>query len=500
MKIPLQARHALPLAVVAGACIPLAAPVANLEPLGFLAPAALYLAIVGQTPRRAFLAGFGAGCAANLGGFYWVVGLLEDFAHLPWALCVLLYVLLCLAGAFGWALASLATALLVRRGALPSVTLPAALVVGEWAVPSVFPWTMAVTQHRFLPLIQIAEWTGAFGVTLVIAIAGTLLGKAILERRPRLAAVAVGVVLAPAAVGLWRLGAIEAARDSAPGVRVGLVQPNIGIFDKHDPRLFGKNLAVLHDLTRRLEERGVELVVWPESAYPYSLSTQARRDGDGGLPRVRPDGRVPIIFGSLTRSPDGERRHNSALALDAAGNLSEPVHKNVLLVFGEYVPFYRQLPFLQAAFPRAEGFAPGERPGVLALGPVRAGVLNCYEDILPEFGRELAARGPNLLVNVTNDAWFGDTSEPWLHQALAVFRAVELRRDLVRAVNTGVSGFIDATGKIAKHTRTFRKATIDGDVRLLEGETAYARMGDVVPWACLALLVALAVWPRRPAS
>lgn len=378
-----------------------------------------------------------------------------------------------------------------------TVTLPAALVVSEWAVPSVFPWTMAVTQHRFLPLIQMAEWTGAFGVALVVAIAGTLVGKAIVERRLRLVVVALAVVLVPAALGLWRMSGIESARDRARRVRIGLVQPNIGIFDKHDPRLFHENLAVLHDLTGRLEERGAEIVVWPESAYPYSLSTQARRDGSGGVPRVRPRGRVPIIFGSLTRSPDGERRHNSALALDATGNLSEPVHKNVLLIFGEYVPFYRQLPFLQAAFPRAEGFTPGDRPGVLAVGPVRAGMLNCYEDILPDFGRALAARGPNLLVNVTNDAWFGDTSEPWLHQALAVFRAVELRRDLVRAVNTGVSGIIEATGRIAKHTRTFEKTTLEGEVRLLDGQTPYAMMGDVVPWACLALLVALAVLPRR---
>jgi apolipoprotein N-acyltransferase len=475
--------------VLGGFSVPLAAPPTDLAPLAFLAPAALWLALRGRSPRDGALLGLVGGLAANLVGFRWAVGLLEDFAALPLPLCLLLWVLLALGQSLGWAAVGLAVAWLERRGVAARWSLPCALVVAEWAVPSIFPWTLALTQHRVLPLVQIAEVAGTAGPTLVVAFAGTLLAEAAVTRRLRPAIAALAIVGATAGLGVARIAQLEAAARSRPAVRVGIAQPSVGILDKHDPRQFAAHLRNLQELTMRLEAQRAELVVWPESSYPYTLPTSIHRDGERGMPRVRRRGRVPILFGAMSRSPDRRQRFNSAFLVAEDGAIGAPVHKHHLLVFGETVPLYRQLPFLQRAFPRAEGFTPGPGPGVLVSGRIRAGVFNCYEDILSDFGRAMAAERPNVLVNVTNDAWFGDTAEPHLHNALAIFRAIELRRELVRAVNTGVSSHIDVTGRIVRRTGTFERTTLLAEVRLWEGETFYARFGDWLAWSCLAALV-----------
>lgn len=486
---PLRPRLALGCVVLGGLAVPLAAPPTDLSPLAFFAPAALWLALRGRSPRDGALLGLAGGLAANLVGFRWAIGLLEDFAHLPLPACLLLWLLLALGQSVGWAAAGLAVAWLEPRGVAARWSLPCALVIAEWAVPSIFPWTLALTQHRVSSFVQIAEVTGTAGPALVLAFGGALIAECAVTRRLRPAIAAVAIVAATTGLGVARIAQLQAATPSRPRVLVGIAQPNVGILDKHDPRQFAKHLRNLQDLTTRLEAQRAELVVWPESAYPYSLPTSIHRDGERGMPRVRRRGRVPVLFGAMSRSPDRRQRFNSAFLVAEDGAVSGPIHKHHLLVFGETVPLYRQLPFLRRAFPRAEGFTPGPGPGVLVSGRVRAGIFNCYEDILSDFGREMAAERPNLLVNLTNDAWFGDTAEPHLHNALATFRAIELRRELVRAVNTGVSSHIDVTGRIVQRTGTFERTTLLAEVRLWEGETVYARFGDWLAWACLAALV-----------
>lgn len=485
MTPALSPRAALVCVVLAGLCVPLAAPPTNLAPLALGASGGLWLALRGRRPRDGALLGLLGGMSANLVGFRWAVGLLQDFAALPLPACILLWLLLALGQSVGWAATGYAVAWLEPRGVAARLSLPLALVISEWCVPSIFPWTLALTQHRVLPLVQLAEVTGTAGPALVVAVAGTLLAEAAVTRRLRPAIVAVAIVAATAGLGFARLRQLEAAAKERPVVRVGLAQPNIGIFDKHDPHQFPAHLRNLQDLTTILEARGADLVVWPESAYPYTLSTAARQDGVRGMPKVRRRGRVPVLFGAMSRSPDRRHRYNSAFLVDAEGAISGPIHKHHLLVFGEYVPLYHELPWLRRAFPRAEGFTPGPGPGVLVSGRVRAGLFNCYEDILSGFGRAMSAERPNLLVNVTNDAWFGDTAEPHLHNALATFRAIELRRDMVRAVNTGVTSHIDVTGRIVQQTRAFERTTVLARVHLWEGRTFYARFGDWVPIACL---------------
>jgi len=199
-----------------------------------------------------------------------------------------------------------------------------------------------------------------------------------------------------------------------------------------------------------------------------------------------------LVFGSITRGSDPPRRYNSAFLLDAEGRLHGPADKNVLLVFGEYIPLRDRLTFLDRWFPRAGSLAPGTTPGILPLGNLRLGILNCYEDILPAYvGRMMRAGEPHVLVNVTNDAWFGRSAEPYQHLALAVFRSIEQRREMVRAVNTGVSAHVTATGEIRMQTPIFREAAPVVKVVPYAGRTLYGLLGDVPGWLAVAGLV---VW------
>jgi len=178
--------------------------------------------------------------------------------------------------------------------------------------------------------------------------------------------------------------------------------------------------------------------------------------------------------------------------LESDDTFSARFDKIFLLMFGEYIPFVETFPALRDILPKnASHFSRGQSIEIFPLShrgqEYRLGPMICYEDILPDFGRKLAVSHPHLLVNITNDSWFGDTSEPWEHMALSVYRAVEMRTDMVRAVNTGVSAFIDAKGYVyAKTYALDPKVTpkpVDGlldEVRLMEGgHTFFARYGNI---------------------
>jgi len=205
---------------------------------------------------------------------------------------------------------------------------------------------------------------------------------------------------------------------------------------------------------------------------------------------------TPLLFGVITSAPDPRdpertRDFNSAMLVDRDGWVLGRYDKNLLLLFGEYLPLADRFPFLRRWLPEAGDFTPGREVEVLPLGDARIGVLICYEAILPGFTRRLTAKDPNLLVNLTNDAWFGKTAEPNLHMQLAAFRAVEHRRFLVRSTNTGVSVVVDPAGRVLHRTSLENPETFVANAALMEGRTLYDRFGDLFAWSCTALAALL---------
>ena len=296
--------------------------------------------------------------------------------------------------------------------------------------------------------------------------------------------------------GALRLDAVRAARAAAPSLHVGVVQPNLPVAHQRDPARLEDHLRALREATARLEEGGAELVIWPETAYPYGLARDA-----AWAPRGRRafGAHGSLLAGVLTgRAPCA--RWNSVVSVAPDGRLLGVSDKVELIPFGETVPLWSWLPPLQARFP-CPGRRAAEAPVVLPAAGARVGVLNCYEDVLPRHARRVAAADPDFLVNVTNDAWFGRSAEPHLHDAVARGRAIETRRDLLRATNTGVSSHAAATGARLAATETFVRAELETEARLLSGTTPWVRYGDTTtpPLALTLLLMAWARRPRRPA-
>lgn len=434
-----------------------------------------------------------AGLVTHLLVYTWIIGTMRDFGHLPVPLSLLGYVLLCLAQSslFGaWGLA-------VHLG--HTVGLPLALNAAltmtfvEWLYPALFPSYFANSQYLWPQVFQFLDVTGPLGLTFLLTYSCGVLAEGILAILGRgrfrlwtVASLSISMALV-LAYGNFRMQQITERADAAPSLKVGLVQASMGIYEKDANPKEGW-LRHLRQ-SQELEDQGVDLIVWPESGYNYVLSTDhtnVHKPVMGGKLHT------PLLFGGLRldKTTEPRRLHNSAFLADRDGTILGTYDKTFLLAFGEYIPLGDWFEILYRLSPHTGRFTPGSHTKPLLLGDTRIGVLICYEDILPAFTRAVAAHDPHLLVNMTNDAWFGRTHEPKIHLALSAYRAVEHRKYLVRATNTGISAVVDPLGRIVAQTEVFQQTNLTRDVRLLSGKTVYASAGEWVPLACLSFWLA----------
>jgi apolipoprotein N-acyltransferase len=407
-----------------------------------------------------------------------------------------------------------------RTGAPLVLLAPLVMVTVELLMPQIFPYYLGFSQAFTPVLIQIADLTGPLGVTALLLTMSGAVADLIFSpsRRPPAAwrglAIAGALVVVDLAYGGLRMHQADVRRAAAPKVKTGLVQANVGILEKWDPVEFARLLAMHQSASAELQRAGAEFIVWPESSYPYALPRTFSHDfGVEDARMVRRGFDTPLLYGALTRVVGTPRTrkdrypYNTALMMDAAGNATASYDKVFLMMFGEYIPFYDQIPWFTEIFPEASNFSRGSEPASFPLrtaaGDFKLGPLICYEDILPSFARGVAKLGPNAFVNITNDAWFGRTAEPYQHLALAVFRSVEHRLEMVRAVNTGVSAHIDAAGRVRDKTESVDPAdepqappsTLLVDLAMLPGGGLYRTVGDLFGFLCL---LGLAVLLARP--
>jgi apolipoprotein N-acyltransferase len=452
------------------------------------------------------LRGLAFGVGANVVAFRFVAPTVTRFTSLPAAAAWLAVVLLSLAQGLSWAACGVVHGRLARRG-VPDW---AAFAIGAYVatfVPQVFPWTPAGGATPWPSTVQLADIVGERGVTALMAAASGLVAQAArracqkAERRTYVPLALAGALLpfVIATYGALRMSQIEGRRERAPSVRVALVQPGIAAAERWEAARAPAILANLATLTAQAEARGADLTIWPESAYPYRLAHASRMAPPGPLAILQPGVRGPVLTGLLMTAGKDESFNSAVLA--TGGRISEPYDKRHLLWFGETVPLADQIPWIKKTFARGTGLTAGERSVAMVSGPIRAAVLNCFEDTLPVAGREAFALDPNLLVNVTNDAWFSGTAESELHLRLAVLRAVELRRDLVRAVNMGATSWVDAAGRIRARYDIPVAGSLMAEPRLVQGSpTIYAQSGDIPLIIVLAGGLAVHLNARRRAS
>lgn len=497
--------------------------------LTFVSLVPLWLALQGQTTKRATWLGFLCGLSMNLGGFYWLVEMLRTFSGFPTPLCILFVVIICSYQGGRLALMGWLYGRSSNRGWSAPLVFGAAFAASELLYPLLFPWYYAATVHQVPVLMQLAEVGSPILVGLVLvavnlavaepirarlvakrgaiaapsANAGSTEERASIAMNPRVIGTGVIALVVALVFGAIRIPMTKARIAAAEPARAGMVQANMGLMAKReDPN---EGLRRHRRLTADLKNEGIDFVVWSESSvmravYEETAPVEFRRAFASNLG-------VPAIFGAVVikRNPDrpkGYSLYNTAVATDVRGETTGRYNKQYLLAFGEYLPFGESFPILYKWSPNSGNFSPGTSMDPVELDVKgtkhKVSVLICYEDILPGFTNRAVSQGdPELLVNITNDAWFGDTNEPWQHLALAKFRAIEHRRYLVRSTNSGVSAIVDPMGGIVTSSKTFVEAAQQAEIRWLRGRTVYEIIGDV-PWYLVSLGIVIAAFRKRP--
>jgi apolipoprotein N-acyltransferase len=291
--------------------------------------------------------------------------------------------------------------------------------------------------------------------------------------------------------GTRQIHSVDNAMDRSAQKRIAVVQGNIDQTLKWDSshQLSTVNKYLELSLTQRREQP--DLIVWPETAMPFYLFHHNLLTGRviRGVQEAETD--FIVSSPSLVKTESRTQYFNRAFLILHDGTVSDTYDKAHLVPFGEYVPQKKWLPFLGKMVEQVGDFSSGDVGDTLTWHEHRIGMLICYELIFPYLSRAAVSNGAEVLINLTNDAWYGYSSAPYQHFSMAVFRAVENRRSLVRSANTGISGFIDPVGRILAKTPIFKEASLTMEVPLLGLSTLYTRWGDFFARGCLVLLILL---------
>jgi apolipoprotein N-acyltransferase len=460
----------------------------------------------GQPPLRAFTLGLTTGVVYFVGTIYWTGTVIRTFGGL--ATPVALFAMLLLAAVLALApacTALIAGVLVTRAGAGALFVVAAAWVATEFlrGFPFLFggfPWVpLGNSQVTVLPVAQLASVLGVYGLSALVAFVNASIAYALLSRgRNRIVAIAAAAVVL-AGVGGWGARRIADAALTREGtsIRVGLIQGNVAQEDKWNPREARRIFTTYIAMTRDAVRRGAEFVIWPESSTPFMFEED--EVGEAAVRDLAREVRVPILFGSdqIDRSGDSVRLFNAAFLVTPDGETAAVYHKIKLVPFGEYIPFKRWLFFVSPVVERLAEFAPGASIVMLPAGAHLVSVAICYEVVYPSLSRQAVAGGSQLLTTITNDAWYGYSSAPYQHFALASMRAIEQGRYLARAANTGISGVVDPYGRVVRQSAIFEQVGLVEDVRALTSRTIYSAIGDIVVYISMALTAAALITFRR---
>ncbi|KAF0179157.1 MAG: apolipoprotein N-acyltransferase [Nitrospirae bacterium] len=486
-------------ALGSGILLILAFPTFNLYPLAWFAFVPLLLSLYSMDNRQAFRAGFLFGVVSFFGTTYWIYHSVNHYGSIPFIPSLLLVFALCLYLALYPALFSILFASLIKRSSLPAVLLaPLFWTVCEFARSYVFtgfPWSsLGYSQYSFLAVIQIADITGIYGISfLVMAVNGAIVDAFLLKRRqeekplfPAMPTYAGSIALVfflifTFAYGFWRLH-----QDRTSGsVQVAIVQGNIEQDKKWDRSFQNYVIKTYRDLSERAAQTKPDLIVWPESAIPFVFGRDKEMTSEHVAFQKTLDSY--LLFGTVLQKDQKQNSYsNGAALLSKDGSLSYIYDKIHLVPFGEYVPLRPLLFFVDKLAYGIGDYVAGNNY-IRAVTPFGSfATLICYESVFPGLVRKFYIRGGDFMVTITNDAWFGTTNGPYQHFSIAVFRAVENRKPMVRAANSGISGFIDSNGKISGTTALMTRTVITEKIGLDKTLSFYTKFGDLFSFFCIA--------------
>lgn len=507
IKVPIKKRTFLDLflCLLSSIFLTLAFPLYNFTWMVWFGLVPLLFAIDGKKARTAFFLGWFCGVFFFLGTMYWFLYLINWFGWivLPGIFILLMYLGLYVA-VFGLLVQYIEKENLIRRG----VVLSAGWVALEYArghLLTGFDWvSLGYSQQQHLLLIQGADVTGVFGLSFLIVLVNIYLKEIIktmlnrnyreeIKSRKILAGFGIIVLIlliSTVGYGMYRLRHLPNATGR---MKVAVVQGNVSQDEKWAQLLWPGILSKHMRLTEKVLAAQPDLIVWPETSFPGIAEEDEVLWNQ--LTQFVKKIHTPLLVGAIEK--DGERYYNSAFLFSADGEVAERYRKIHLVPFGEFFPLRSILSPIAAMLDIGD-FSRGEEYTLFKSVQDNVhpfSVLICFEDTVNALARRFSSAGSTFLINMTNDAWFGDTQASILHMQNSVFRAVENRRQLVRAANTGVSCFIDHKGKIKQGVEnkdrraTFVDGVSIGTIEFYKEKTFYTKYGDVFAYLCFGCIL-----------
>jgi apolipoprotein N-acyltransferase len=456
--------------------------------------------------KREFFYGWLFGVVFFLGTVYWVVNTMHQYGGVPFVAAVLVMLLLVSFLALFPAVFILLVKLtsgqgpIVRLIFLPSLWVALELIRG-WFFTG-FPWVLlGYSQIDNTAIVQIADIVGVWGLSflvMMVNVAVCLSIHSIAERkRPEFLSLTITVflLLSAYAYGSMKVDSFETLSSEYKELKVALAQGNIDQGQKWNPDYRDDTIEIYRELTLQAKEQGAEFIVWPETAVPAYFPS----DEDAALKvrSIATEGGMYLLTGAphyeVNFEDEGYSFYNSAFLLNDIGEDVARYDKVHLVPFGEYVPLKDVLFFIKKLTHGIGDFKPGTSSSPLFIDEGSIGVLICYEVIFPHLAAMAANEGATMLVNITNDAWFGRSSAPYQHLDMSRLRAVENGLYLVRAANTGISAIVDPLGRVIESGDIFTRELVSGTVRLRgdnADKTFFTKYSWFVPSVALVLSLA----------
>ncbi len=521
------------LPIISGGLLVLSFPKPGISILAWIALIPLLFDITKRdsTKKETFIKGFFFGVVYFFGTLYWIYHSVYFYGGLSLIPSIIAVLLLAAYLSLYTGLFAYLISLIHNKTLYPMILIAPAIWVSLEYIRTYlftgFPWSsIGYSQYKFLSLIQIADITGIYGVSfLIVAFNAAFLDIILLKKRlseipfyplaPQLAGFLLLIMafIATFSYGYWRL-----SQQHGNMAKISIIQGNIPQDKKWEPAFQHEVMDIYKELTRKVVNTdSPQLVVWPETAIPFLFSEPLEHPKSPAELFGTPSASSPIrteqqnineimskdliefvreidtylLFGSIRKEAEDRQEFftNSAFLLNKDGKVTYIYDKIHLVPFGEYVPLRNILFFIDKITVGIGDYRPGKdtRRAISPFG--NFSTLICYEIIFPGLVRESLREGGDFIINITNDAWFGNTSGPYQHFSMAVFRAIENRKPVIRAANTGISGFIDSYGRIQAATPLFERMAVSMNMRLDNRRTFYTRFGDLFVYFCLVISI-----------
>lgn len=482
----------------------------NIYPLAWVALVPFFLSVQGLSSKDAFKTGFFMGMFYFFGTTYWIYHSMHDYGGISLVPSVL--IVFALAGylsLYPAVFACIFTERLRNSRYLPALMIAPVLWVSLEYLRSYlltgFPWsTLGYSQWNFLPGIQVADLTGVYGISFLVvasnaAIADFFIAKRRLRQMPLFPlfyTFMAYVLFAGALVFVFSYGYYRLSHQpKGTPLKASIVQGNIDQSRKWDENYQNEIFDTYQKLTAGALVELPDLVVWPESALPFPLDEKDPRLGF--LKDFQGNSQTPLIVGAIREKVENSGRYTNSAALLESGSIPFIYDKIHLVPFGEYVPAQKVFFFANKLSDAIGQYQPGTeyRRGIIKQGEFAT--LICYEIVFPGLVRKFFKDGGDFMVTITNDAWFGNSSGPYQHFSMAVLRAIENRKPVIRAANTGISGFISSKGEVIKRTNLLERKTLTAEIRTNPKRTVYSRFGDLFAYICILITLFFMIFSQE---